>query len=272
MKRIYLLLLCTVLISCSTNKKLSNSPTTEIKADQNNKVTYRNSDSEHVGSGTSEIIFNGKNNTLIFEHINSLFNSNESHVVFVIDGNNNTIQFTTKASVINTQSIMDTIKITGNYNSMEFIQEFVLENHSVSQHVEVIGNLSIEKHENFNTFEPLDSTEITNKITSYYEPAYEVIQYYKAAADSGNVEARYFLGEMYYKGLGTKKNYTTSKFYLFSAAQEGHVNSMHLLGHIYESVERDKDAALKWYNKAAEYGHSDAINRIEIIEATDAHN
>ena len=262
--------------SCSSTRKSSSSTAQPVDLteapDSNNTFEVNSSNSEHLGSGSSKIIFNGSNNEVVYEFINSLFNANESHIVILIDGSNNIVKLSVKESIVNASPQRDTIEIKGNYNSLEFIREFVIENDNTSDKFELNGNLVFESYSSHDEVETFDSTQIANKFTKFYEPAFEVIKYYTSEADSGNLDAHYYLGEIYLSGVGAKKDLTKSKFHLFAAAQAGHVNAMYLMGHVYEFKDHNTKEALKWYYQAADHGHIEAINRIEVIEATDENN
>ena len=58
------------------------------------------------------------------------------------------------------------------------------------------------------------------------------MEWYRLAAEQGISRARYYLGAMYRKGLGVRKNYKTS---------------------------------VKWYRLAAEQGHTRAQGQVELL-------
>ena len=231
-----LILLTAVISSCSSSKNSNSSNTKSNNSseyiDKNNSVVITKYNSENIGTGSTEIIFNGENNEVIIEQINALFNSSESHQVIIIDGSNNYIKFTTKESIINSEKEADTIRIVGDYNSLKFLTEFVIENDSISSTSEILGNFQQGTLEQTEKYPILDTSEMANKFTNIYMPAHEVIAYYKTEAASGNLEARYYLGEIYLIGMGTLKNLAEAKFHLFIAAQGQHINAAFLLGSI----------------------------------------
>lgn len=272
MKLLYVLFSVLLFTACSVSKKSApkrtSQPQTIIKENisNGNSVEYQLTNTDHIGSGSTEVIFTGDNNEVIFEQINSLYNSNNSHLVIIIDGSNNQIKITTSESVINSSNSRDTLRITGNYNIQKFIREFVIENDSISSNSEIIGNLNFDTYTTQNKHPTFDTTEIANKFTNYYDPAFKVIEYYMGEADSGNLEAHFYLGEIYLKGIGGKKDLTKSKFHFYYAAQKNHVNSIYFMGHILEYEEGNLPGALKWYYKAADHGHILAMDRIVALE------
>ena len=57
--------------------------------------------------------------------------------------------------------------------------------------------------------------------------------------------------------------------WLKKAAENGHADSMYLLGHCYENglgVLKNSNDAIFWYRKASDLGHEDATERLEQID------
>ena len=79
--------------------------------------------------------------------------------------------------------------------------------------------------------------------------------FYKLAANAGNLDGLYDLGIMYMHGEGVKKNKQKGLDLLKRAARMGLSEAQTLLGIIYETghlgFRRNKFAALKWYRLAA---------------------
>jgi len=75
----------------------------------------------------------------------------------------------------------------------------------------------------------------------------------------GDSNAQYELAEYYYKGDGVRKDYDAAYAWYKKAADQGHAEAQHQLGHIYEYgvgiINKDKKQAFEWYLKGAEGGH-----------------
>ncbi len=106
--------------------------------------------------------------------------------------------------------------------------------------------------------------DIYNKLNVNYKKAYE---YYKAAADLGNMEAVARVGRFYLKGFGVEKNVQLAMKMLKRAVEAGSVMGQYLLGICYEKgngVEKNISEAVKYYRKAAEQGFAKAQNNLGI--------
>ena len=83
----------------------------------------------------------------------------------------------------------------------------------------------------------------------------------KAEAAKGDPVVLYELGELYYHGKGTGRDYAEAfKVYTQSAAK-GYVLAEANMGYLYErgqGVSRDYKKAMEWYGKAAEKGHAES--------------
>ena len=83
----------------------------------------------------------------------------------------------------------------------------------------------------------------------------------KAEAAKGDPVVLYELGELYYHGKGTGRDYAEAfKVYTQSAAK-GYVLAEANMGYLYErglGVGRDYKKAMEWYGKAAEKGHAES--------------
>ena len=86
-----------------------------------------------------------------------------------------------------------------------------------------------------------------------------VISKLQGRATAGDANAQFELAEIYYKGNGVMKNYDTAFVWFEKAANQGHAESQHQMGHIYEYgvglVEKENKKAFEWFHKAAEQGH-----------------
>ena len=86
----------------------------------------------------------------------------------------------------------------------------------------------------------------------------KAIQWYKKAAEKGNVIAQYNLGDIY----DSKKDFTTAASWYEMAANQGDAAAQLNLGLSYysgEGVEKNLNKALEWFEKAAKQGDKDAL-------------
>lgn len=87
--------------------------------------------------------------------------------------------------------------------------------------------------------------------------------YLKKAADAGRSEAAYVLGKAYMDPLkGVKRDYKEGIKYIKMAADKGHGTAMYVLGIYYDigrGVEKDKEEAIEWLEKAAKTSKVKAI-------------
>ncbi len=82
----------------------------------------------------------------------------------------------------------------------------------------------------------------------------------EAAAEQGDADAQFNLGNMYYNGEGTEVNYEKALYWYEKAAEQGDVNAQFETADMYycsygEGMSWDKEKALYWYEKAAAQGH-----------------
>lgn len=96
------------------------------------------------------------------------------------------------------------------------------------------------------------------KLTQNYTSAME---YYLKAAEKGNSEAQYTLGDCYYYGYGVEQDYEKAFAYYLKAAEQGDAEVQCLVGNCYyygTGVEQDYVKAVSYYEKAAEQGNAEA--------------
>ena len=73
-------------------------------------------------------------------------------------------------------------------------------------------------------------------------------------AKSGDVDAQYYVGQIFEKGLGTTPDYEAAAEWYGKAAEQGSSAAQIALGYFYEEglgVEQDDVQAMNWYRKAA---------------------
>lgn len=90
----------------------------------------------------------------------------------------------------------------------------------------------------------------------------ESFDWFRRAAEQGNKDAQYKLGECFWQGKGVKKNLKNAFKWYHSSAEQENSSAQKILGHFYEygiGIKKSKSDATYWYRKAAEQGDIDAI-------------
>ena len=89
----------------------------------------------------------------------------------------------------------------------------------------------------------------------------------KMLAVTGNAQAQYEIGKVYYNGEGVEQDYVEATRWYRLAAEQGHAKAQNRLGIAYangEGVEQDYVEATRWWRLVAEQGHAKAQNRLGI--------
>ena len=73
----------------------------------------------------------------------------------------------------------------------------------------------------------------------------------------GYPEDEFELGLIYYEGEKTTKNYKAAVKWFRKSAEKGHTEAQYYLGACYQKF-KDYKAAVKWFRKSAEQGHTEA--------------
>jgi len=92
--------------------------------------------------------------------------------------------------------------------------------------------------------------------------------WYLRAADQGDVEAQYKLGEMYAIGEGLMPDAGESAKWFRRAAEDGHAQAQSSLGSMYyegRGVPESNAEALRWWRMAADQGNSGAEYSLGIM-------
>ena len=105
----------------------------------------------------------------------------------------------------------------------------------------------------------LSDDKLRDKATAYYENKdyKNAFKYYQELANRGDVEAQYYLGNMYRSGEGVKKNYSTAVDLYYKSAEKGYAKAQFSLGLAYlhgEGVPQSESVGIKWIQKAARQG------------------
>ena len=92
----------------------------------------------------------------------------------------------------------------------------------------------------------------------------------RLAAERGNAEAQYDLGECYAKGNGVEKDEAEAVKWYRAAAEQGYARAQYNLGvcHAFGSgVGKDAAESVKWFRAAAEGGHAEAQYNLGVCYA-----
>jgi uncharacterized protein len=87
----------------------------------------------------------------------------------------------------------------------------------------------------------------------------KAVSYFRLAADKGDAEAQYCLGQRLKKGQGVGADPKEAERFFVLAAEQGHANAMNWLGHMYDKgdgVAQCSETAVRWNERAALAGDS----------------
>ena len=96
---------------------------------------------------------------------------------------------------------------------------------------------------------------------------------WKPLADDGDVNAQFWLGQMYDLGRGVKKDFAQAALWYRRAAEQGNPVAQHNLGYMYEVGDGVKTSeyslvtAASWYRRAASQGYKPAQGNLGILYA-----
>ena len=97
---------------------------------------------------------------------------------------------------------------------------------------------------------------------AYEAQTYEsAIKHFRKAAEKGNAEAQFKLGNCLYQGLGVEQDQAEAVKWFRKAAEQGLAKAQFNLGNSFyqgAGTELDYDEAVNWYRKAAEQGLAEA--------------
>ena len=82
--------------------------------------------------------------------------------------------------------------------------------------------------------------------------------WYRRAADQGNTDAQFSIGQMYAIGFGVPKNMSEALKWYQKAGENGNLNAQLKLAWYYYNNVQNYPEAVKWFHKAAEQGDTDA--------------
>ena len=87
------------------------------------------------------------------------------------------------------------------------------------------------------------------------------------SADAGDARSQYYVGYLYYNGLGVSQNLKKSVEYLTASANQNNANAQSLLGYMYdrgEGVSLNKKKAIEFYQKAVEQQDATAMVNLSL--------
>ena len=94
----------------------------------------------------------------------------------------------------------------------------------------------------------------------------KLINWHIKAAETGNAEAQFLLGVIYYEGENTTRDFEEAIRWYQAAAEQGHASAQHNLGCMYANgtgVVKDDGEAVKWFRKAARQGLKNSIDSLK---------
>jgi len=103
------------------------------------------------------------------------------------------------------------------------------------------------------------------KAAEWYQRAAES---FKRAAQQGDSDAQFRLGQMLFNGTGVEEDESEAVVWFRKAAEQGHANAQVNLGNLYyegTGVQKDLDQAEYWYRKAAEQGNWSAKQKLSKV-------
>ena len=93
----------------------------------------------------------------------------------------------------------------------------------------------------------------------------EAAKWYRKAAEQGDTKSQYLLGTMYFFGRGIVTDKYEGFKWIMKAAEQGFVNAQGMVGYCYEygaGVSMNLNQAFSWYKKAADQGHLISITSL----------
>ena len=106
----------------------------------------------------------------------------------------------------------------------------------------------------------------------YLEQAYEAppkskerFDLFMKAAELGNAEAQWRIGDYYYAGLEVDKDYNKAFIWYKKSADQGYAKAQCKIGDCYffsQGVDKDKNKAFVWYKKSADQGYAEAMCKL----------
>jgi TPR repeat protein len=98
-----------------------------------------------------------------------------------------------------------------------------------------------------------------------YERAFDL---YLKDARQGDPRAQTSVGNLYYLGLGTRRDYAAALRWYYEAARQSHAPALLNIGHLYKQglgVKQDVMRAFAWYNMANNKGNPQAEKYLGLV-------
>ncbi|OQX20241.1 MAG: hypothetical protein BWK76_02030 [Desulfobulbaceae bacterium A2] len=122
----------------------------------------------------------------------------------------------------------------------------------------------------------MDSGWLMTEAARYYNGVGRAVNYemalrlYRQVAETGDAQAQYIAGGMYFRGIGTTRDEREAFKWLLQAAEGGKATdlSQYILGYTYfmgELVPKNYAEARRWYGLAAAAGHRQAKNDLAFM-------
>lgn len=121
------------------------------------------------------------------------------------------------------------------------------------------------------TFSPPLHAETDKCLSSFKNQEHsKALQHCRIAANEGNPEAAWFMGQMASQGLGTDPDSQQAMHWFQMAANGGHADSQYNLGVMLDmgqGATEDNQTAVVWYKKAAAQNHIHAQHNLALMYA-----
>jgi len=101
------------------------------------------------------------------------------------------------------------------------------------------------------------------------ERDYREAKWWREAAEKGDAESQYHLGNSYENGFGVQRDEAEAVKWYRKAAEQGNADAQSYLGFMYQfgrGVTTDIDEARKWYQKAADQGDEAAKEQLQLTK------
>ena len=259
------LILLTIL--AFTGCKTSSVPTKP--SDDGNSVEFiGDDDADGYSASQSKIIFNGKNNKIIFDYLDSYFSRNDGGTIMIIEGDGNTIRISNR-NMASSGDRIDTLIITANESYVGLLNSFMDHKSAKGQTVRLDfeNNYRIsDMADVIDTTYNEDSLTTQNKLTGEWVPVKEIYNIYLYRAINNDLRSQVYLAELFETGMGVPRDLKKAEQYYLLAAKRGFADAQAGLGNLYEMNDQySTEKSIEWYEKAAKQGHAYAIERLKVL-------
>lgn len=269
MNRTTLLILLPVLaVACSSSRpRLLGDGTS---GGEGNRIVQIGDPIDGSTGNEDKVIFKGGNNEVYLEYLNSFFHDEGSKDVLIIEGNGNRFRLSHNHVIDNSIGSCDTLVIRGDGNHIDLLRSYFIDNSNGRTTATTLLADSLYEVIDMSSAAVLsimDSTE--NKLTHQWLPIRKVFDQYQKGAIAGDILSTFYLAEMHQFGVGVLMDPVKAAYYYNMSAAKGHRDSQAALGYLYENdytgVAQNIELAKYWYQKAADQGDADAIERLRVL-------